>query len=165
MRLNADEFPAEGDFDIVDDGAGREVEDIGEIDAGLEIDVMDHAGGGVVEMAVLAEIRTVARGLAVEIHLADDAVLDEGFEAVVNGRQRNVRQAVFHPHEDVVGRRVVPFLLENPIHLLPLACHPEPRDFIRDVDFGWDFWGFADHCAGKLGAAGLISRTIPIIIP
>src|SRR6478735_153385 len=98
-----DEFPAEGDFDILDDGAGRQVEEVGEAGAGFELDVMDHAGDLVVEMAVLAEVRAVAGGFALEIHLADDAVLHEGFEAVVNRGERDVWQAVFYPHEDVVG--------------------------------------------------------------
>jgi hypothetical protein len=76
-----------------------------------------------------------------------------------------VWQAVFHPHEDVVRSRVVPFLLENPINLLPLACHSETRNFIRDFDFGWVFWGFTDHGDSKLASIRPISRTIPIIIP
>ena len=33
-----DEFAAQGDFDVFDHGAGREVEHVSQIDAGFEID-------------------------------------------------------------------------------------------------------------------------------
>ena len=70
---------AEGDFDIGDHGISWEVEEIGEVDAGLEFDVVDGAGGFVMEMAVLVKVRAVAGRFAVEIDLANDLVLHEGF--------------------------------------------------------------------------------------
>lgn len=158
------EFAAEGDFDILDDGSGREVEEVGEIGTGFEIHVVDHAGRLVVEMAVFFKIRTVARGFALEIHLADDAVLHEGFEAVVNRGQRDVRQAVFDSHEDVVRGRVVPLLHEGAVNFLALARHSQARDLIGDLDFGWDFRGGADHRGGNVDLRGPISRIILIMI-
>ena len=130
IEITSGEFAAQGDFDVVDDGAGREVEDVGEVEAGLEIHVVDHAGRRVVEMAVLAEVRAVAGGFAVEIDLPDDAVLHERFEAVVNGGQREVRKLVLGPHEDLVGGRVIPVLDENAVNLLPLPRHAQPGDLI-----------------------------------
>jgi hypothetical protein len=55
---------------------------------------VDHAGGGIMEMAVLGRIRAVAGGFALEIDLPDDAVLHQGLEAVVNRGQREIRQPV-----------------------------------------------------------------------
>lgn len=163
-ELGADEFSAEGDLDSVDDGTRWEVEHIGEIDAGLEADVVDNAGAGIVEMAVLAEVRAVARRFAVEVDLADDAMLHECFEAVVNRGERDIWQAIFDPHEDIVGGRVVPLLLENAVNLLPLAGHAEARNFLRNLDFFRVFCVFADHGGGKLLANASQSRIIPIII-
>ena len=159
-----DEFAAEGDFDVLDDGPGWEVEDIGEANAGFEIDIVDHTGGGVVEMTVLAEVRAVAGGFALEVDLPDDAVLHEGFEAVVNRGKRDVRKPVLGPHEDLVGCRVVPLLDENPVNFLALPRHAQTGNFLGNIRNGVGFWGVADHCGGNLGADPPISRIILITV-
>ena len=135
-KSSGDKFAAQSDLDVVDDGSWRKVKEIGQIDARFEIHIVDHAGGGIMEMAVFAEIRTVAGGFALEIYLPNDAVLDERFEAVVNGGQRDVRQAVLDPHEDINRGRMVPLLHERAVNLLALARHAEPGDFLGDLDFG-----------------------------
>lgn len=126
---------AEGDFDVFYEGVGREVEKVGEVYAGFEFDVVDGAGDFVVEMAVFVEIGTVARGFAVEVDLADDAVLDEGLEAVVNSGEGYGGEDFFDPHEDLVGVRVIPFGHEDAVNFLPLPGHPEAVDFLRGVGF------------------------------
>ena len=69
------ELAAQGEFDVLDDGTGRQLEHVCEMDAGTEVHIVDDAGFDVVEMAVLGEIRAEARRLAVEVDLADDAML------------------------------------------------------------------------------------------
>ena len=87
----------------------------------------------VVEMAVLAEVRAVAGRFALEIDLADDAVLHQRFQAVVNGGQREIRQAVLDPHEHLVGGRVIAVLDQNAVNFLPLARHAQAGDFFRNI--------------------------------
>ena len=49
-RRSGSDFAAEGDFHPVDDRASWKIEDVGEIDAGLEADVVDDTRGGIVKM-------------------------------------------------------------------------------------------------------------------
>ena len=140
---------AEGDFDVFDDCVGWEVEDVGQVDAGLEFDVVYRAGRLVVEMAVFVKVRAIARGLPVEINLADDVVADEGFEAVVNRGEGDVWQSLLDFDEDFVGGRVSPFSHEKTVDFLALAGHAEAVDFLRDIRwFGW--WLLACHRRKKL---------------
>lgn len=119
------DFAAEGYFDVFDDGSRREVEKVGDFDAGFEVDVMDHAGRLIVKMAVFAKIWAIAGGFTFEIDLADDAVLNECFKAVVNGGERDVGQAIFDTHEHIVGGRVIPLQHKSAIDLLALTRHSE----------------------------------------
>ena len=135
MRLWSGDFAAEGDFNVIDMGTWWKVEHVGEIDAGLETYIVDHAGGGIVEVAVLAEICAIAGGLAFEIDLADDAVLNEGFQAVVYGSEGNIRKAILHPHENIVRGGVISLRHQSPVNLLALACHSETGDFLGDLGF------------------------------
>ena len=92
-------------------------------------------------------------------------MLDECFEAVINGRERDIRQAVLDAHENIDGCRVVPLLHQRAVNFLALTRHSEAGDFFRNLDFGWNFWVSADHRGGKLEPPGSISRIIPITIP
>src|SRR5688572_10329285 len=65
-RSGGRQFAAEGDFHAGDDGAGRKIEDIGEVHAGLDGHVVDLAADLVVKVAVLLQIRTEAGSLALE---------------------------------------------------------------------------------------------------
>lgn len=60
FSLNDYPVKVEGDFDVLDHGTGWELQDVGQIDAGFEIDVVDDAGDGVVEVAVFPEVRAIA---------------------------------------------------------------------------------------------------------
>ncbi len=77
---------AQGEFDVGNGRAGWEFEHIFEPDARFECNVVDFSSGLIVKVAVLVEVRAIAAGLAIKMHLANDAVLRESFEAVVNGR-------------------------------------------------------------------------------
>lgn len=57
----SDQFAADGDLDVVDDGTWWQIEEVGEGDSGFEIDVVNYSRGGVVEMPVLIEVRAIAR--------------------------------------------------------------------------------------------------------
>jgi len=98
---------AEGDFGAVDVGAGGEGEG-GLKGAGVvNGDVSDVAAGFAVEVGVLFEIRAIAGGSAVEIHLPDEAAVGEGFEAVVDGGEGDAGDFFLHPHENLGGGGVV----------------------------------------------------------
>jgi len=128
---------AEGDLDVFDDGVWGEVEEVSEIDAGLELDVVDGAGGFVVEMAVLIKVRAVAGRFAVEIDLADDIVLHEGFEAVVNSSEGDIGKGFLDAYENFICGRMGAALHEETIDFLTLAGHSEAVDFLRDLhDWG-----------------------------
>lgn len=101
---------AEGDFYVFDEGVWGEVEEVGEVDAGFEFYVVDGAGGFVVEMAVLFEIGAVAGGFAVEIDLADNLMLNEGFQAVVNGGEGDVGKGLLEAYKDFVRSRMCAFV-------------------------------------------------------
>ena len=80
------ELAAQGDFDILDHCVRWKIENVGEVNAGLEFHVMNRSGGFIVKMAVLIEVRAVAGWFAVKVDLADDFVLHQRFKAVVNRR-------------------------------------------------------------------------------
>ena len=123
---------AEGDFDVFDHRVWRKVEDVGEVDPGLEFDVVNRAGGFVVKMAVLIEIRAIAGWFAVEVHLADDFMLHQCLKAVVNRCQRHVWQRFFDADENFVRRRVGALSHQESIHFLALPRHAEAIDLLRD---------------------------------
>ncbi len=127
------ELAAEGDFDVFDDGVGREIKDVGEVDAGFELHVVNRAGGFIVEMAVLIEVRAVAGWLAVEVHLADDFMLNQRLKAVVNRCQRDVWEGFLDPHENFVCRGMCTLAHQESIDFLALPCHAEAIDLLRDV--------------------------------
>ena len=106
------------------------IEKIGEIDAGLELHVMDRAGGFVVEMAVLVKVRAVAGRLAVKIDLSHDVVLHQCLKAVVNGGEGDIWKCLLNTHEDLVCRRVAALPHKKTIDFLPLTGHAEAVDFL-----------------------------------
>ena len=124
---------AEGDLDVFDDGVWWEVEKVGELDSGLEFYVVDGAGGFVVEMAVFVKIRAVAGRFAVEIDLANDLVLHEGFEAVVDSGKGYVGEGFLDPYEYLVCGGMGLFPHEETVDFLALASHAEAVDFLRDA--------------------------------
>ena len=155
---------AEGDFDVIDHRARGQLQYVGQTDAGAELDIVDGAAGGVVEVAVFGEVRAVAGGFPLEVDLAYDAVLDEGFEAFVDGGQGNVRDAVLDAHEDLVGGRVIPAFHEDAVDFLALPRHAEPGDFRREVLGGIGFGEvLADHGGGKLAVEPHLARMILVL--
>ncbi len=60
MGSGGGNFAAKRDLDVLDESAGRELQDIRKSDARFEYDIVNHAGGLVMKMAVLAEVRAVA---------------------------------------------------------------------------------------------------------
>lgn len=144
------EAATEGDFDVLDDGAVGQIENIAERVARLEVDVVDDAALGIVEMPMINEVRAIPRWFAVEIHLPDDAMLDKGFEAIVDRRQRDVGKPVFGPHENIVGGGVDLFLHEQAVYFAALPRHPQSADFLRDL-YGGLFPCALGHGTRNLG--------------
>ena len=76
---------AQGDLDVLDHRAWRQHEDIGEVGARLEVDVVDDPGAGIMEMAVLALVRAVARRLALEVDLTGQVNAEQSGSAYMGG--------------------------------------------------------------------------------
>lgn len=125
------ELATEGDFDVLDDGIGRKVEDVSEVDAGFEFYIVDRSGGLIVKMAVLIEIRTIARRFAVEVHLADNLVLNKRLKTVVNGRQGDIGKGLFDAHEDLIRRGMGALPHQKTIDFLALPGHAQTVDLLR----------------------------------
>ena len=66
---------AQGQFDMVDYGTFGDLKEIAEAHAGLEGDIDNSAAFLIVEMTVVVKVRAIPAGLAVKMHLFDDAVL------------------------------------------------------------------------------------------
>lgn len=75
---------AEGQLDLLDGGTGRDLHEVGEVDARLEGEIVNEIGRLIVEMPVLLEVGAVAARFAIEVHLANDAVLGERLEAIID---------------------------------------------------------------------------------
>lgn len=129
---------AEGNFNVFDDGIGGKLEEISEVDAGLEFNIVDGACVFVVEMAVFVKVWTITGGLAVEIDLSDDFVLHECFKAVVDRSKRDIRKGFLDAHENFVCGGVDALSHQKTVDFFALAGHAEGVDFLRDVrDLGF----------------------------
>jgi len=142
---------AQGEFDVGNGSAGRKFEHVFEPDARFKSDVVNFPGRLIVEMAVIEEVRAVAAGFAIEMHLANDAVLRESFEAVVNGRQGNLGKFVLHFEKYVLCRWVNAICHERLIHFSTLSGHAQAIDFLREIV----------RCRGILCVADHIGRAKP----
>src|SRR5215217_9551637 len=60
MESGTGDLATQGDLEVVDEGAGREFEEIGQFDARLDADVVDDSRGLVVEVAMLLLVGAVA---------------------------------------------------------------------------------------------------------
>jgi hypothetical protein len=78
FEVLGDHLAAEGDFDVFDDRVRWKIEDISEVNAGLEFHIVNRACGFIVEMAVLIEVGAITGRFAVEVDLADDFMLHQG---------------------------------------------------------------------------------------
>ena len=83
-------------------------------------DIIDAARIATVEMSVGGKVRTVPSRLPLDIDLLDQATSDEGFEAVIDRRDRNCRHAGFRPGINFIRRRMIPLVQQNAEYRLPL---------------------------------------------
>lgn len=90
-----------------------------------EVNVENPAAFIAVKVAVLLHVGTITRGGAVEIHVADEAALDQGVEAIVNRGHRDVRHALFGAQEDVLHPGMIALVEEHVVHVLPLRRETE----------------------------------------
>jgi len=107
------------DFNVLSRVAGRE--------QGSEL--FEHVGGEfniesaarfVMEVGVRTQVGTVTRGQALKIDGSDEFVVDEGFEAVVDGGQGDRGHDVFHPSKNLVGCGVISFTEKDLVNCFSL---------------------------------------------
>ncbi len=154
---------AKGEFDVGNGGAGWKVEYVFEPHARLESDIVDFSGGLIMEMPVLMKIRAIAAGLAIKMHLANDAVLRQGLQTVVDGGQRNLRQTIFHIEKNILSRRMDAIFHQRFVDLTTLARHAQTVDFMRNFLIVRGVFGVANH-AGRRKLASLFQITRIILI-
>lgn len=103
-----------------------------------------------IKMAMLAHVRAEPRRAAVELHLAHEATLYHGIEAVVNRGHGNVRRPAFDADEDLLGGGVVALLQQHVINVLALRRGAQAA---RAQPFGQVILNLA--MAGCLHAGGI----------
>ena len=105
---------------MVDIKARGDFEKVGEGPAFGNWDIGNDAAGFADEVPVFGEVRAVAGGLAFDIHLFGETALHEGFEAVVDGCQRNRGDSFLGLYENLGGRGMVTVFEEHIVNLAPL---------------------------------------------
>ena len=78
-----------------------------------------------IKMAMFAHVRAEPGGAAVELHLAHQAALYQGIEAVVNRGHGNIRCPAFDADEDLLGGGVVALLQQHAVNVLALRRKAE----------------------------------------
>lgn len=73
-----------------------------------------------IKMAMLAHVRAKPGGAAVELHLAHEAALYQGIEAVVNRGHGNVRRSAFDADENLLGGGVIALFHQYAVNVLAL---------------------------------------------
>lgn len=91
------------------------------------------------KMNMVIEIRAVAGRGALHIHLTDDAVFGEGFEAVINRGQRDARHPFLGPMKNVRGRGVI---MRNPQHFIHFTALRRHAQIGRHRVFFVGWWAY-----------------------
>jgi hypothetical protein len=83
-----------------------------EADAGAcgHVDVEDALASLAVEMAMVVHVWTEARRAALQRHLAHDAALDEGIQAIIDGGHGNLRHRRLCAEKHFFGSGMIPLL-------------------------------------------------------
>src|SRR6478736_2744293 len=122
-----------------------------------QLDVVDLAGGLVVKMRVLVEVRAVAGRSALEVDLANKAAADERLEAVVDRGERDARHHAFHAGKNFVRGGVVAFFEDDLEHDLALGGGANVASFQLFAEFDVVFvgGGHGRERGGKTSQLGL----------
>jgi len=105
---------------------GRKTPRQGETIAFGQVYVKDLIATVTIKMTMFAHIRAKPRRTALQGNLPHQAALHQGGQAIIYRGYRNIRPCPFRPDENFLGRRVVTFVQQNIIDLLPLGREPEP---------------------------------------
>ena len=87
---------------------------------GIHWQVKNFSGSAAFEMGMGGQIRTEAGGGPVKVHLPDQSAVNQSFQAVVNGCQRDGRQFFTNPQQDFVCGWMIFFSQNHFIHGSPL---------------------------------------------
>ncbi len=85
----------------------RELPDLLGKHGGVEQQIGDRAAMGAKQVGVLLEVCAKTRRFALVVDGSNDARLCEGFEAIVDGGERDRGHFGLHSHENVHGTRVI----------------------------------------------------------
>lgn len=87
---------------------------------GSEVDIKNMAAPVADEVPVFFEVWAIPGRFAVHVNLFHQPACDEGFQGIVNSRQRDRWHRLFCPDEDLRGSRVIPTFEQLVIHVPPL---------------------------------------------
>ena len=95
---------------------------------------MGLAGCFVVEMGVRTQIRAISGWTPFEIDRSNEIALHEGFEAVVDGRERDTGEFGLYAGKDLIGGGVVALSEQNVINQFTLRSGAQTavREFLRE---------------------------------
>jgi len=92
------------------------------------------------EMAMLMHVWAIAHRRMVQVHLFHQAALHKEIQAVIDRRHGNIGHPSLRPHENLLRRRMIPLLHQDPVDVLPLrrqakAFGRQARHFIHSGGF------------------------------
>ena len=90
-----------------------------------KIDIKHPAASIAIEMKMLSHIRAIVHGDAIQVYLPHQLAFDQRPEAIVNRRHGNLWHTLFGPQKNLLRRRMIPFLDQNLIDVLPLRRQAE----------------------------------------
>ena len=91
-------------------------------------------------MAMLLEVRAVACGFALDIHLLRQAAIYKGLEAIINSRKGDGGNAFFCTNENLRGGRVVTLVEKNVVDLTTLRSEAMPAMADRLLVTAWAYF-------------------------
>ena len=97
-----------------------QIDEFPQVHAFLDGNVVNPAGPGVLEVAVIDEVGTKAGGTAFKVDLIDKAMVYQSLQAVVNRRQGDAGEFFADPVVDFIGCGVVALFQKDLLYFLPL---------------------------------------------
>jgi len=91
-------------------------------------------------VAMLLEVRAVACGFALDIHLLRQAAIYKGLEAIINSRKGDGGNLFFCTNENLRGGRVVTLVEKNVVDLTTLRSEAMPAMADRLLVTAWAYF-------------------------
>ena len=121
-----DAQPPEGNLVLGDDDACGQIPDFMRPPLHPQRKIRYRTAAFTKKMRVFREVGAVARRLAMMMDMFDQAAFRQGFQAVINRRQRNRRHARFHPKKHFDRRWMIAFRHESIVDPAALLGETEP---------------------------------------